>query len=234
MKYYLIRQPSDKKIIGVADGGVQAEIIESKWKDKKELKRYTNEYILGIYQTLERIEKGEQVEPPKFEYIKLRSKAKVTDFITFSEAYARGGYLISRKVQKILADFNVNCRLYHDIPLYQSDHKIDGYANLHLLPLKAKDVVHFDKTIFFNGLRLADKTLRHAKSYNEYLDLLNEGRMVNIELLSLDDKIGDLDILTFDITSKIYISSRMRAAFEASDITGVDYFEPEEPELLFS
>ena len=126
MYYYLLRQPIDKKIIGVNDGGAQAEIIESKWHNKKELRRYTDEYILGVYTTLEKLERGEFVAPPAFGYIKVRNKAIITDFLSFSEGYPGGRFLISNKVKDILDEFNVNCRIYENIPLYHLDNLSKG------------------------------------------------------------------------------------------------------------
>ena len=123
MKYYNIRQPSDKKVVGVNDGGEQAEIIESSWKNKKELKRYNEQYILGISAIEKRIERGEHVQPPVIEYIKVRPKAILTDFLSFSEGYAGGRFLISDKVKKILKMHNLNCRFYDDVGLYHLDQK---------------------------------------------------------------------------------------------------------------
>lgn len=235
MDYYLIRQPIDKKLVGVTDGSVQAEIVESKWKNKKELRRYNEDYILGIYKTLDRIENNEPVEPPKIEYIKVRPKAILTDFLSFSEAYARGEYLISEKVQRVLDGFYINCRLYKDVSLYQNDTKVEGYANLHLLPMKAKNVFVFKKSLFFNGSRFSKKVFRHAKTFEEYKTLLKEGKPLGIEKLCLDvKKLGGLDLLCFDITSKIYVSSRLREAFETASVSGLEYLKPEEPELIFS
>ena len=134
MTYYKIWQTWDKKVIGVTDGSVQAEIVESKWKNKKELRRYIDEYILGVHKTLQRLENGEDVAPPAFEYIKVRPKAILTDFLSFSEGYNGGRFLISGKVKKLLEKYNVRCRIYPNIPLFNFERKVEGYSNLHLLP----------------------------------------------------------------------------------------------------
>lgn len=221
--------------MGINDGTVQAEIIESKWKNKAELKRYVEDYILGAQHTSQRIENRENILPPIFEYIKVRPQAILTDFLSFSESYAAGRYLISEKVKNVFSKFNVRCRIYDQVGLYQKDNKIDGYSNLHLLPLKVEKVVDFRHSVLFNGLKLADKTYRHADSYEEFIALTREGKLLNFEKVSIyKDAITDLDVLTFDWISKIYISEQLKVALEVAGVTGIEYLEPKDPALYFT
>ncbi|MBO9562142.1 MAG: hypothetical protein J7621_05180 [Niastella sp.] len=232
MNYYFIRQPSDKKIVGINDGSVQAEIVESKWKNKKELKRYTEQYILGILDSLNRMEKGEVIQPPVLEHIKVRPGAILTDFLSFSEAYAGGGYLISEKVRKVLEAHHINCRFYNEIGLFHKDKKIEGYSNLHLLPLKYRDAFSFEHSVFFTGLKLAGKTLQYAKNFDEFTTLQEEGKMLKYEVLALNGAIiGNLDMFTFDMHPRIYVSERLKEALETAVVTGIRYHEPDEPTL---
>lgn len=169
MKYYFIRQQSDKKVVGISDGSAQAEIVESKWKNKKELKRYNEEYILGIDKIEKKIQNGEDVQPPVIEYIKVRPTAILTDFLSFSEGYSGGRFLVSDRAKRILKEHNVSCRFYEDIGLYHMDKRVEGYSNFHLLPFKAESSFVFDKCIFFTGTKFSHtKTLHHVESYDEY------------------------------------------------------------------
>jgi len=118
MKYYQLRESVDKKVVGVNDGGGQAKMIDKKW-NKDELDRYVNDYLFGIWDLIAKIRKGEQVIPPKLDYVQLRPKAILTDFLTFSEPYAGGNYLISQKVESILGVHNIECRFYPDVSLWQ-------------------------------------------------------------------------------------------------------------------
>lgn len=232
MKYYFIRQPSDKNIIGVTDGGDQAEIIESHWKNKAGLRRYKHEYILGIEKLEKDIAAGIQVRPPVIEYIKLRPKAILTDFLSFSEGYHGGRFLVLKKVENNVRNFNVNCRFYTEIGLFMKENKIEGYSNFHLLPLIVKFTFDFPKCIFYTGTKLSlTKKLHTVDNYEEY----KQERLYNIELLALKVKeVGDLDMFTFDAHPRIYISERLKNEFEKADITGIEFHLPEEPTLQFS
>lgn len=232
MKYYFIRQPSDKKIVGVNDGAAQAEIIESKCKNKKELKRYYDEYVLDIAGMWEKIKNGEVLLPPTLEYIKVRPQAIITDFLTFSEAYAGGEYLISEKVRNIIGNFNISCRIYDPIGLYHKDKKVEGYCNLHLLPLESETAFNFGRSTFYTGSRFLGKTFRYANSFEEYLALRKEAGIVNYEVLALNkSSIGDLDMFNFDYHPRIYVSERLKTALESAGVTSIQFLEPNEPGL---
>lgn len=233
MKYYLLRDSSDKKIIGVNDGGAQAMLLGEKW-NKEELERYENEYLFGIWETVAKIRKGEKITPPKLEYLELRRKALLTDFLTYSDAYAGGDHLISKKVEKILSNHNVNCRIYHDVGLYQSGKSIDGYSNLHLIPLDSKNVVNFPESICFNGSELAGKTYRYPKSYEEFIKINQEGRLLKFESVNLNwEIVGNLDLFCLDLAvSNIFISERLKTSFNNGEVSGLNILECTEPNLV--
>jgi hypothetical protein len=232
MNYYFIRQPSDKKIVGINDGSVQAEIVESKWRNKKELKRYIEQYILGIFDSLDRMEKGEVIQPPVLEHIKVRPQSILTDFLTFSEAYAGGEYLVSEKVREILKMHHINCRFYDKVGLFHKDRKIEGYSNLHLFPLKSRDAISFEQSVFFTGQKLTGKTFRYAKNFDEFKALQEEGKLLKYEELALNNPvIGNSDMFIFDTHPRIYVSERLKEAMETAGVTGIKYHEPDEPTL---
>lgn len=235
MKYYQLKESINKKVIGVNDGGVQARMIDSKW-DHDELNRYVNEYLFGIWDVVAKIWKGEQVIPPTLDYIQLRPKAILTDFLTFSEPYAGGNYLISQKVKSILKVHHLDYRFYPVTSLWQFEKAIHGYSNLHLIPLNSRQALDFEKSEFFYGSKLIGKKFRYPKSYDEYYKISREERLLLFESLHFNSSIiGDRDMFSIDLAASIiFISERLKTAFEFEEVSGINIVESTEPTLHFS
>ena len=230
MSYYFIRQPSDKMIVGVSDGGPQAELIESKFRDKNALKCYFD-FTSNLVEIAEKVEHGKSVILPNIDFVKLRSKAKLTDFLSYSDGHGEK-FLITGKVNAVLEEFNVNCLIGDNVNLFNQNQKVDGYYSLTLLPVKVKTAFKFDECVFYKGSTLSGtKTLFKANSNEEYL----EKRLIFLETLVLKESaIRSSHLFTFDFHPRIYISDWLGKRLQQQEITGITISKPYDPVLKFA
>ncbi|MCZ8286160.1 MAG: hypothetical protein O9353_11965 [Bacteroidia bacterium] len=140
-KYYQLRQPSKAKIVGVKDGGSQAEFIKDGFKNKELF-----DEILA-FSTSSRLLKFPKFEL-NLEYVKMRNNAKLTDFISFYPHIVSGTFLVSEKVVKILSTFNLPKHKYYPASIDFKGEIINTYKLLYIPFIELLDVINVSKSTF--------------------------------------------------------------------------------------
>lgn len=231
MKYYIVRQPSDPKIMGVRDGGSQAEIDRKGFIDKSNYDRFNEKFFDFKKQSFwEILEEGIPDLEFTLECVKLREGAKITDFLSYyPNLYFGGKFLLSEKAFNILTQFN--------LPKYKcfpakliADQKSYQYKLL-FTPVIANNI-NFHETTFFTGNKLRGKKFFHLNSLEEFkrkkdIDIFQTDKVVFNRLFNknLDYFISIVSIPT------IFISERLKAAIEENSLTGLSVLEDATPSI---
>lgn len=227
-KYYNIKESSDPKIIGVKNGGSQAEF-------QKE--GFTNKQLYDdIISFSEEVVKG-PVRFPDFEmnleHVKMVKHAKMTDFISFYPFIPFSHCLISPKVQKILSTFQISEHKLYNTVIDFNDTIIQDYKLLFFISFELDSVINVQRSIFFKGFDFPVKDFYSFETIEEYNDLKKENYLKAKTLCLNSNFNADLDMFDLRLSSELFISQDLKETFEIAGITGIDIVEAIEPELIF-
>lgn len=229
--YYTLDFSYDPLVTGINDGSPQAEV------PIKFRKKNFNEIIDFFCNNDPAIAWSNIGAFPPFEvdleYIKLKKKAKLTDFLDVSPIISRT-FLVSDRTIRLLQSFELPAYRVYKARLYNySGIEIPGYHFLYI-PALSYDVINFNQTIFYTG------TIKNKRFFNiacpEEFEKLKEKEIFDVELLAFNEKFNkNLDFFCPRPTiSQYYISNRLREAFQDHQLSGVDIKEPSNPKLLFT
>lgn len=230
--YFQIRRSSDPKVIGMKDGSSQAKIDRAGFQSKEKYDEFYNYFfnrkINPFWEIFGRIPAFEV----DLECVRLNKRAKLTDFLSYYPEIFGGNYLINIKIIEILNCFNLpNIKLF-DVKLFDDDRIRTDYKLLFVEVLDY-DVIDFKKTIFFKGSSIAGKSFFEINDKNEF-EKLKDVSSFQVEKLVLTNKfITGLDFFLTKITDpQIFVSERLKKAFEDANVTGVKIVKEIESEII--
>jgi hypothetical protein len=230
--YFQIRRSSDPKVIGMKDGSSQAKIDRAGFQSKEKYDEFYNYFfnrkINPFWEIFGRIPAFEV----DLECVRLNKRAKLTDFLSYYPEIFGGNYLINIKIIEILNCFNLpNIKLF-DVKLFDDDRIRTDYKLLFVEVLDY-DVIDFKKTIFFKGSSIAGKSFFEINDKNEF-EKLKDVSSFQVEKLVLTNKfITGLDFFLSKITDpQIFVSERLKKAFEDANVTGVKIVKEIESEII--
>jgi hypothetical protein len=214
--YFRLRADPDPKVVGVRDGGSQADIHRSGFRDKKLYDRIMG--FLGSYDSWTRVQ-----EEPNFDlelqYVRLRKSAKITDFLQFGPVLINCPFLVSDQARKVLLQFKLsNCRFYGS-NLYTKENYILSYYLLFCRSL-SYEVINFRNSIVYAGLDENEIILQieSLDEYNKYV--ANSNRIVQFHKYALN-KNFDSTLDLFMLGSKIFVSEQLRNEILNAHLTGI-------------
>ncbi len=230
--YFQIRRSSDPKVIGMKDGSSQAKIDRAGFQSKEKYDEFYNYFfnrkINPFWEIFGRIPAFEV----DLECVRLNKRAKLTDFLSYYPEIFGGNYLINIRIIEILNFFNLpNIKLF-DVKLFDDDRIRTDYKLLFVEVLDY-DVIDFKKTIFFKGSSIAGKSFFEINDKNEF-EKLKDVSSFQVEKLVLTNKfITGLDFFLTKITDpQIFVSERLKKAFEDANVTGVKIVKEIESEII--
>ncbi len=230
-KYFLIRRPSDPKVTGIRDGSAQARILRDKFVNKSNFDLYLHYYESGDAASYWQ----HRLRIPEFsfelEYIQLRDKAFVTDFMSFFPNLFTGGlFLLSRKAFNVVNQFKLGEHRFFDAHVYAGEKKPDYYFLCSAaLPY---EVICFDNTVFFKGSVTLGKEFFQLKSGEEF-ERLKETELFGAEKLCFRKSFdSSLDYFTSIVAIPgIFISEALKDAITMEELTGLNILDPREPTI---
>ncbi|MBT1706558.1 hypothetical protein [Chryseosolibacter indicus] len=157
MRYYKIGKAWEPEIIGVKDGLAQADLIEEKTDDYREIKDFF--YGQTYWDRKDFLPTKEFI----FKYIKLRKNAKVTDLLSFAPHLLGIDFVLSSKVKRLLNGLDLNNNHFFATNLFDfNGHVIhEQYFVLYTIYF-GFETVNFKKSVFFSG----DDQLGHKQYHN--------------------------------------------------------------------
>jgi hypothetical protein len=228
MNYYLVRDTSDPKVIGLRDGTHQALLVRNELIDcftYDYFDRYSNgdkESYWKIYDTF----------PDKnldFGLVELKSKAKLTDFISFyPNAKANGQFLISKRTSELFKLFNLPLHQLTPVTLIKDGQTIDSYDYLFCQCL-GYEFVDFTKSVFYDGPMTRMKNYVAVESSKEF-EFHKDNGLLQVEKIVLKGLDSSLDYFSLKVAmTGFYISERLKQAIESNGLTGLNILEIKEP-----
>ncbi|WP_258097133.1 hypothetical protein [Marinoscillum pacificum] len=225
-EYYTLRFSNDPKEIGINDGGVQVYLDEEKYKNIEEYNRYCLfNFPKGSFPEFA---KSYYAFPKKdfvFEYLRLDKKAKITDFLSYSEALYWGGkFLLSPKAIEVLNKFKLSQFRLYKANLYQNGVEIKGYKVLHC-PMITTDFIDFGRCIFVGGSEIEPKYQYEIPISNieDWLAYKKKDPLIYTKKLCLNkDFDRELDLFNTHLSPDTFVSQRLKIEIENKGLTGAE------------
>ena len=222
MLYYSFKTDYDPKVIGVKDGMSQVVIHPEEFAD------------LASYQELERFfdfrtywQRPDHTPPNQFiiEYAKLRSKAKLTDFLGYSPFLMACPFMISGQAKAVFARHCITPSYLFDVFIYDKAGFVTSDYSLFYCPLVGYEAVDFAKSRFRinRALPFAPDweylTFPDHKTYEEFVD--TKHRIPGIESLVMNETFDSGLDFFYCRLGRMFMSERLKSAVEEADLTGL-------------
>jgi len=162
--------------------------------------------------------------------LKLMNGSKVTDFI--SAATISWGFIISKKVKKILENFSLPPIRFYKCPIIHKGKIIENYFLMHLI-CDLTDKIDFRSSDFYIDDFGDFKEHVEIDDLNDFntkiVELNKESNFLEIKASKLrfdKDYILDIDIFQIEsISNKTFITKRINDRFIEEKVTGIDILE---------
>lgn len=228
--HFIIWQSSDPKIVGIKNGGSQAQIDREGFLDKSNYDRYYDffgERDATIWSKLDKV--------PSFdftlEYVRLRKGAKLTDFLSYYPQAFGANFLMSEKAVNVLEQHKLPVYKKYPANVYYNENDFVPYQLIYF-PSLGYDIVNFLKTTFYKGSELTGKDYFKINSPEEF-ERVRPKSMFNIEELVLANNFDkELDIFNTKITYEFIISSKLKDAIMKEKLTGINLIEAKGPNQM--
>ena len=234
MLYHSFKTDSEPKIIGVKDGMSQVEIRPEGFANNTAYQEIESFFAHDTYWS-----KSNHVPPYPFviEYAKLRSKAKLTDFLEFSPFFMACPFMVSRRAKVVLSNYYINPIFFFDVRIFDKGDLVTEDYCLVYCPYLNYDAIDFAKSKFRVNLGLPSmpKWEYHNFSNLEYYQIFKTLNRKSIELESMimSDKFdSNLDFFSCRI-GPMYMSERLKLAIEEARLTGL-FFPIETSSLAYA
>ena len=162
--------------------------------------------------------------------VTLYKSAKITDFIS-GDSLSANGWILSGKIKKLLADFNIGKHRFYPIIVEQKDKKYTDYFYLQFSN-DATKYVDYKKSTFYKNKNIIDlpdtrediEINSHREIDEKTKDLREIDKWCSIKpkTIVLTDKFPAFDLFEFHHLNTIskFISDRLKTKLESENITG--------------
>lgn len=218
MKYYLLREESDPKIIGVKDGVAQVEIDESGFVNKE-----LYQSLVAFFNAFTYWQKEDFAPPENFviECARPLKGAVLTDFLTYKPHLMACPFMISERIKQLFEIYNLQEHYYFQVKLYYNDELIRNQYYLMYCPYLDYRIVDFSKSSFYTGSELLGKKKITFNNKNEYLEFLKINPLLQQEQIILTEEFDkNLDLFLPRIGGKL-VSERLKQRIIEEGFTGI-------------
>ena len=229
--YYVVRNSSDPKIVGVRSGGSQATAIRENFSDR------SNADALFDF-----VSKGPSFNshlgtfPEKdlcLENIVLEKGAKLTDFMSFSPLFPGLKFLVNEKVIEIFSAHQLPPYKLYAASLLTMQGVNKDYKLFYCPPLK-NEIVDFSKTKLSYRFVIKEEDLFSVED-DKALFKIKEEKVYKTVTLALNQHFDpSLDLFGTQVEYSMYISQRLRDALVEAKCSGINIVPPVQPNLIFS
>jgi len=209
MTFYLAEKPWEPEILGIKDGLSQAVVDEQGFNDKDNYKIFKDNFAC-----LTPIADAEILRLNfSMECVKMKRKAKLTDFLWFSPMSYN---LISPRVEKILSEFKLDTYKYFDATVTENEIK-HKYKFMHMASSDLANI-NFVNSEFETGNKYDGYKRVGAKSFE---DLRNLKSLFYTRKIAFKDIESTFDMFQTRMVPEYIISQRLRDAFIDQGVTGI-------------
>jgi len=162
--------------------------------------------------------------------VTLYKSAKITDFIS-GDSLSANGWILSGKVKKLLADFNIGKHRFYQIIVEHKDKKYTDYFYLQFSN-DATKYVDYKKSTYYKNKNIIDlpdtredieiNSHREIDEKTKELRKIDEWCSIKPKTIVLTDKFPAFDLFEFRHLNTIskFISDRLKTKLESENITG--------------
>lgn len=228
--YFIMRGPSDPKIVGVKNGGSQARIDRDGFLDKSNYDRYVDFFTDRSSAVWSKIDKI-----PDFEFtlecVRLEKNAKLTDFLSYYPEAFRANHLVSERAVQVMERLNLPEHKKYPAKVFTDQTEFVPYYLIYF-PSPTYDIIDFQSTIFYKGDELIGKDYISISSPEEYVALKRK-TIFDIEKLVLTKNFdNELDIFSTKVTYEFMVSSKFKKTIEDEKLTGINFIEAKGPRQM--
>lgn len=216
-RYFFLRGSFEPSVLGNRTGLKQADIKRDGFQDSEEFDRLYSDLAKRRFQ-------GDIGDPmPQFDvqYVEMYGKSNLTDFLQFAPGILSSDFMISDKVRRILSEHRLSSVSTFPARVKRQDGEFFSYWLLHVayMPPAAVD---FPRSSFFTGSELSGKRMLAFDSYEEMIQMIEEGANVKPEKIVLKPSFPETDLFAL-FNGKLVISEKLKLALEENKATsGVD------------
>jgi hypothetical protein len=211
--YSILSQNPDTPIIGVANGGSQAEIIKDGFSGN-------NYNVLMNHWGSRDSWKNKNISLPDgvfIEYLKLRNRAKLTDLMSYRPALIPSEMLISQKVKDLLKDFNIHGASFVKANVNTKDGVYPYY--LLVLPSIPNEWISYSKSSLKDDFDNEEIAL---DSYEDYVSKTSENPCLDFKTITLKKEFdSNLDLFMGPGWNR-FVSEKLRTVLEDSDVIALN------------
>lgn len=223
-KYFELSNDAEPSVIGVKDGLNQCYVDKSCFHSMKEFNKYNEFYSSITYM------KNISAVPDfdlRMKFVKLYSKAKVTDFIKFELFNFWIHFVVSEKVKNLFYEFKVDKVHFFPVKLFQNNVVSEQTYYLMHMENYDMDVVDFNTSIFVNeDIDTEEITILPSKNYEEYWKSYKAHKVTSYfqKLNVFKSKITNIHFIR--IKGKgIFISESLKDKIIENKFTGLEIYE---------
>ncbi len=214
MNYYILRTESDPKILGVNDLD-QAVIDKECFRDEREYEKIMT--ILGspAYWTHE----GDISDLDFCLCVKLRKRAKMTDFLQFTPMLIDCPFIVSKAVKSLLLTFNLYGVTFWPAEVVQGGERHDFFL-VHFSDV-GDGIIDFSRSSFYPGAAFRDKNLLKFTDKSEKDLFINKNHFLRFnQTFANGDFDRSLDLFQLS-NAQIIISERLKVELEAAGFSAI-------------
>jgi hypothetical protein len=155
------------------------------------------------------------------EYVELKPKAKLTDFVEFSPCFYNCPFLISGRVRNVFLNHHLQKHDVFRAAIVDKDKRYDYW--LYHFPRMNDDIYNYSKSTFsVYGRRLSDKDLYSFESAERKRNSPKDNYGLGPDTAWLNEKFdSNLDLFALE-TGQIIISEKLKISLERLKVTGVN------------
>jgi hypothetical protein len=163
-----------------------------------------------------------------FDYLELNKGAKLTDLM--SSSLRGNGFLISKKLRKIIEESNIKDYQFYDVKLFDKEKEIKGYYYFHSTSF-LRDYINYKKSKFYIGdiirtyirdLNFTPNSFDDLQKHQKSLPYGEEGVCVKQFYLNPNFPY-DLELFRlWAYNYSFFINSKLKETLETKNITGLN------------
>ncbi|GGK86006.1 hypothetical protein ACD591_17845 [Rufibacter glacialis] len=221
MNHNILRVSSEPKVIGVNNGIYQIELDKSCFSDYKELERFK----LGFPE-----DSTIDLNYPQPLIYKVLKKAKLTDFMGYSQYLKGVPFVLSGKAVNVFKEFSLKEHSLIEITLRENQ---DVCYYLFRYPFTENSKINFEESVFYTQIPGQDKVYHKIHDEDEFRAFWKQNALWKAEKFVLDEAEAKYDCIRLRIGG-VFISERLQKAIETSNLIGQNIPRTNAPFITFS
>ncbi|TPE45831.1 hypothetical protein [Pontibacter mangrovi] len=221
MHYNILRISSDPKVIGVNNGIYQIELDKSCFSNIKEYEKFILEFPE---------DSNVDINYPRPLIYRVLKKAKLTDFMGYSQSLIGVPFVLSGKAVRIFNDFSLK---EHSLIEIEFKENKDNSYYLFRYPFTENSTINFEKSVFYTQRPGQDKVYHKIHSEDDFKVFWKQNALWRAEKFVLEESEANYDCIRLRIGG-VFISDKLQKAIEAAGLIGQNIPKTNAPIITFN